>query len=571
VVFNSLHFVWFFVAVYAFYRVLPAVTTVERAHRGQNWLLLIASYYFYAAWDYRFLALLAASTLVDYACGIVLGKLTDQRRRRVVLWLSIGFNLTMLGFFKYFNFFADNLHALFMALGWQLDFVTLRVLLPIGISFYTFVTMSYVIDVYRREIEPTRHLVDFAVFVAYFPHLVAGPILRATALLPQIARPRIVTRAQVREGLWLIAWGFFQKIFVADNLAPLASRVFAPDAHPAGVNVLLGTYAFAFQIYGDFAGYSNIARGTSKLMGIELIENFRFPYLVLTPQAFWRHWHISLSTWLRDYLYKPLGGSRGTAWQTRRNLMITMLLGGLWHGAAWTFILWGLYQAVLLILYRPFEPAFAALKGDRSFGAARPSAALNAGHSFGAARPSAALNGGHSFGAARPSAALKGDRSFGAARPSAALNGGHSFGAARPSAALNGGHSFGAARPSAALNGGRSFGAARRFAAWLLMFHLTGYGWLIFRAPSLDKLRELTYQLFFRFSPAAVDITGLLVPLLLYTTPLLVVHLLEARADDVLVVPRMRVEVRYAIYVATLYLIMLFGNFGGSDFIYFQF
>ena len=473
-VFNSLQFAWFFVLVYALYRVLP--------HRGQNWLLLIASYYFYAAWDYRFVTLLAASTLVDYSCGRVLGRMQDQRRRRIVMWLSIGFNLAMLGFFKYFNFFADSFQALFAAIGWQLDYVTVRILLPIGISFYTFVTMSYVIDVYRREIEPERNVVDFAVFVAYFPHLVAGPILRATALLPQIARPRRITGPQIREGLWLMAWGFFQKIFVADNLAPIASHVFAPDTPATGVNVLLGTYAFAFQIYGDFAGYSNIARGTSKLMGIELIENFRFPYLVTTPQAFWRHWHISLSTWLRDYLYKPLGGSRGTAWQTRRNLLVTMLLGGLWHGAAWTFVLWGLFQGLLLILYRPFEPAFAALAGA---------------------------------------------------------------------------------------SGARA--AARRFAAWFVMFHLTCYGWLIFRAPSFAKLREMTGRLFLDFAPATVDVSGVLVPLLLYTTPLLVVHLVEARADDVLVVPRLRVGVRYSIYVATLYLILLFGNFGGSDFIYFQF
>jgi alginate O-acetyltransferase complex protein AlgI len=466
-VFNSLHFVWFFLVVYALYRMA--------GHRAQNWLLLAASYYFYAAWDYRFVALLAASTLVDYTCGLALGRMTDQRRRRLVMWLSIGFNLSMLGFFKYFNFFADNLHALFAAIGWQLDVVTLRVLLPIGISFYTFVTMSYVIDVYRREIEPTRNLVDFAVFVAYFPHLVAGPILRATALLPQIQRPRHVTADQMRDGLWLIAWGFFQKIFVADNLAPIAAHVFAPGAHPAGVNVLLGTYAFAFQIYGDFAGYSNIARGTSKLMGIELVENFRFPYLVITPQAFWRNWHISLSTWLRDYLYKPLGGSRGTPWQTRRNLLITMLLGGLWHGAAWTFLLWGLYQGVLLILYRPFESTFAAL-------------------------------------------------------------------------------------PQRA-----------RFAAWLVMFHLTCYGWLIFRAPSFAAVRALSHSLFFELHPSAIDVTGILVPLLLYTTPLILVHLIEAWADDLLIVPRLQVGVRYAIYVATLYLIILFGNFGGSDFIYFQF
>jgi len=478
-VFNSLHFVWFFLVVYTIYRVLPAVTSVTRSHRAQNWLLLVASYYFYAAWDYRFLVLLAASTLVDYSCGRILAGMTGQRRRRIVMSLSIGFNLAMLGFFKYFNFFADNLASLFAAIGWHADFVTLRVLLPIGISFYTFVTMSYVIDVYRREIEPTRNLVDFAVFVGYFPHLVAGPILRATALLPQIARPRTIRADQMREGLWLIAWGFFQKIFVADNLAPIAAHVFAPGAQAAGVNVLLGVYAFAFQIYGDFAGYSNIARGTSKLMGIELIENFRFPYLVLTPQAFWRNWHISLSTWLRDYLYIPLGGNRGTEWQTRRNLLITMLLGGLWHGAAWTFVLWGLYQGVLLILYRPFEPAFASLK--------------------------------------------------------------------------------------------RSGAAVLRVAAWFVMFHLTCYGWLIFRAASIGDLGSLTRRLLTRFAPGSIDVTGMLIPLLLYSVPLIVVHLVEARANDVLVVPRLRLAVRYSIYAATLYLIFLFGNFGGSDFIYFQF
>jgi len=488
-VFNSLQFLWFFAAVYALYRAVPALMPPARAHRAQNWLLLVASYYFYAAWDYRFLALLGASTIVDYSCGLAMGSMADQRKRKVVLWLSVAFNLTLLGFFKYFNFFADNLQALFGAIGWQVDDVTLRVLLPIGISFYTFVTMSYVIDVYRREIEPTRNLVDFAVFVAYFPHLVAGPILRATALLPQIARPRLVTSAQMREGGWLIAWGFFQKIFVADNLAPLASHVFAADSHPTGVNVLLGTYAFAFQIYGDFAGYSNIARGTSKWMGIELIENFRFPYLVLTPQAFWRHWHISLSTWLRDYLYIPLGGGRGTPAQTRRNLLITMLLGGLWHGAAWTFILWGLYQALLLIAYRPFEKRLASA-----------------------------------------SAVVTSDNRFGGT--------------------------------------GRF---AARLLAWLVMFHLTCFGWLIFRAPSLGTLGGLTRSLFTQFAAGTADVGGLLVPLLLYTLPLLAVHLREAWADDVLVVPRLRIGVRYAVYAATLYLILLFGNFGGSDFIYFQF
>jgi alginate O-acetyltransferase complex protein AlgI len=465
-VFNSLPFVWFFLIVYTLYRVLP--------HKGQNWLLLIASYYFYAAWDYRFVALLGASTLVDYSCGRLLGRIQDDRRRRLIMWLSIGFNLTLLGFFKYFNFFADNLQALFATVGWRVDFVTLRVLLPIGISFYTFVTMSYVIDAYRREIQPTRNLLDFAVFVAYFPHLVAGPILRARTLLPQIAGRRIVTSAQMREGAWLIAWGFFQKIFVADNLAPLASRIFAPGAHETGINVLLGTYAFAFQIYGDFAGYSNIARGTSKLMGIELIENFRFPYLVRTPQEFWRHWHISLSTWLRDYLYIPLGGNRGSQWRTRRNLMLTMILGGLWHGAAWTFVLWGAYQGLLLIAYRSFDAA-------------------------------------------------------------------------------------------------RWFQRTPRALSWVVMFHLTCLGWLIFRAPSLRQLGTLIDSVFLRVSPSTIDVFGLLVPLLLFTVPLLIVHLCEARADDLLVVPRLPIGVRYSVFVATMYLILLFGNFGGAEFIYFQF
>ncbi len=472
-VFNSLHFVWFFVVVYTLYRVLP--------HGAQNWLLLVASYYFYAAWDWRFLGLLIASTLVDYSCGRALGGTRSPATRRALLCASLGFNLTLLGFFKYFNFFADSLHGVFGALGWQLDFVTVRVLLPVGISFYTFVTMSYVIDVYRREIEPTRDLLDFAVFVAYFPHLVAGPILRASRLLPQISSPRRVSREQIRDGLWLIAWGFFQKIFVADNLAGLVNQVFDPAAHPTGINVLLGTYAFAFQIYGDFAGYSNVARGTSKLMGIELVENFRFPYLVRSPQEFWRHWHISLSTWLRDYLYIPLGGNRGSAAQTNRNLLITMALGGLWHGAAWTFVLWGVYHGLLLIGFRA---------ADR----------IRAVHGW--------LTGSS---------------------------------------------------------------ATARVTSWAVMFHLTCFGWLIFRARSAGQLAAMAGRLAGSFSLSSVNFEGLLVPLAMYVTPLLIVHGCEALYDDLLVVPRLPAGVRYSVYAATFYLTMLFGNFGGAEFIYFQF
>ncbi len=472
-VFNSLHFVWFFLVVYALYRVLP--------HRAQNWLLLVASYYFYAAWDWRFLGLLIGSTLVDFTCGLLLARTGRPARRRLLLSLSLGFNLTLLGFFKYFNFFADNLQTMFGAFGWQLDFVTLRVLLPIGISFYTFVTMSYVIDVYRREIQPTRDLLDFAVFVAYFPHLVAGPILRASRLLVQIDRPRRITAEQMRDGLWLIAWGFFQKVFVADNLAPLVNLVFDPGTHHTGINVLLGTYAFAFQIYGDFAGYSNIARGTSKLMGIELIENFRFPYLVRTPQEFWRNWHISLSTWLRDYLYIPLGGNRGSAGRTRFNLLVTMVLGGLWHGAAWTFVLWGVYHGLLLVAYR----------------AAGRVAFLRAWT--------------------------------------------------------------------------QGAGGVARVTSWAIMFHLTCFGWLLFRARSAQQLGAMTLSLFANFAPGSIQTSELLVPLVMYTTPLLLVHAVQAWYDDVLVVPRLPPLVRYSVYAATFYLTMLFGNFGGAEFIYFQF
>ena len=472
-VFNSLHFLWFFLAVYVLYRLLP--------HRGQNWLLLAASYYFYAAWDWRFLSLLAASTVVDYTAARLIEGSESAKRRKLLLSVSLGFNLTLLGFFKYFNFFSDSLRVLLAGIGWQADFVTLRVLLPVGISFYTFMTMSYVIDVYRREIPATRRFLDFALFVAYFPHLVAGPILRAAKLLPQIELPRTISREQVRDGLWLIAWGYFLKVFVADNLAPLTNAVFEPGTSHAGIDVWLGVYAFAFQIYGDFAGYSNIARGTSKLMGIELLENFRFPYFVRSPQAFWRHWHISLSTWLRDYLYIPLGGSRRGEAQTQRNLLITMVLGGLWHGAAWTFVLWGVYQGLLLVGYRAAERS---------------------------------------------------------------------------------------ARFHAWVQGGAGWARA---SSWFVMFHLTCYGWLIFRARSLDQIGSMTWRMFADLNPLAVSRETLLVPLLLYVTPLVLVHAIEAYADDLLIVPKLPVVVRYSVYAATFYLTILFGNFGGAEFIYFQF
>jgi alginate O-acetyltransferase complex protein AlgI len=467
-VFTSVHFVIFFAVVYSAYRVLP--------HRGQNWLLVLASYYFYAAWDWRFLSLLVGSTVVDYFLARAIARTRDPRRRKHLLWLSLAFNFGVLGFFKYFNFFADSLARLFALIGWNLDPVTLHVILPIGISFYTFMSVSYVIDVYRREIPPAASLLDFAVFVAFFPHLVAGPILRASLLLPQITGPRSISRQQLTDGAWLIGWGLFQKMFVADNLATLVDATFGSPVTPAGGDVLIATYAFAFQIYGDFAGYSNMARGMSKLMGIELNVNFRFPYFVTSPQAFWRHWHISLSTWLRDYLYIPLGGNRGSSWKTKRNLFITMVLGGLWHGAAWTFVLWGVYQGLILVLARTIAER------------------------------------------------------------------------------------------------GRAIGAAwQRVALGVVMFHVTCYGWLIFRAESVQQVVAYTKAVFTRPAISEGSWDLLIVPLVLVLAPLLIVHVHQARHDSELSVMSLPRPVRYALYGAVGYIILLFGDFEGADFIYFQF
>jgi len=357
VVFNSLNFVVFFAVTYGLYLLLP--------HRWQNWMLLVASYYFYASWDWRFLSLLLISTVLDYTCALRIEASENPRVRKAWLALSVSGNLGMLGFFKYWGFFAQNLHRLLGSFGLDVPLPLLHVVLPVGISFYTFQTMSYALDVYRREMPATRSFSGFALNVAFFPHLVAGPIVRTSRLLPQVLNPRRITNERIYHGLWLILWGFFLKCFVADNLAPIADGVFGHSTpHEAGM-VLVGVYAFAFQIFGDFAGYSSIAMGLANLMGFDLGINFRQPYLVTNPQDFWKHWHISLSTFLRDYLYVPLGGNRGSRWATYRNLTITMLLGGLWHGAAWNFVAWGAYHGTLLAGHR-------ALTESRRKGADRP-------------------------------------------------------------------------------------------------------------------------------------------------------------------------------------------------------
>jgi D-alanyl-lipoteichoic acid acyltransferase DltB (MBOAT superfamily) len=276
-------------------------------------------------------------------------------KRKIFVGISVASNLAILGFFKYFNFFIESAESLVVSLGGDASLYHLNIVLPVGISFYTFQTISYSIDVFRKEIKPTEHFLDFALFVAYFPQLVAGPIERAKNLLPKIISPRQFNYEQIRRGLFLIAWGLFKKIAIADAVATSVNSVYETSGTVSALDVLLATVLFAIQIYCDFSGYSDIARGTSKLMGIELMRNFNLPYFSTNPSEFWRRWHISLSSWLRDYLYIPLGGSKGTLGKTYRNLMMTMLLGGLWHGAAWNFILWGAYQGGILSLHRFFQ------------------------------------------------------------------------------------------------------------------------------------------------------------------------------------------------------------------------
>jgi alginate O-acetyltransferase complex protein AlgI len=341
--FNSLEFWIFFTIVLTLVHLLP--------HRGQNVLLLAASYAFYAFWDWRFLSLLFISTLVDFFAAPLAVPGRSRASRRFAIATSVVVNLGILGFFKYFNFFAESFVDLFGAPQPGTDDVFMNIILPVGISFYTFQTMSYTFDVYAGRIRPVRSLLDLGLYVAFFPQLVAGPIERGARLIPQIVEPRRIDPERMGSACYLIVWGLFKKIFIADTIAHPVNAVYA-SADPTGPEVYLATVGFAVQIFCDFSAYSDIARGLARLMGFELMLNFNLPYLARSPADFWRRWHISLSTWLRDYLYIPLGGNRRGKWNTYRNLMITMLLGGLWHGAAYNFLLWGFYHGVLLILQR---------------------------------------------------------------------------------------------------------------------------------------------------------------------------------------------------------------------------
>ena len=349
--FNSLLFIGFFVLVYAVY------LRLNRWYKAQNVLLLIAGYVFYGWWDWRFLALIAAVTIVNFRAGNAISRTDDLRKRQIHLISALVLSLSGLGFFKYFNFFADSAIAMLNLVGIKLDSVTLNIILPIGISFYTFQALTYPLDLYFGRLRQPSGLLEFATFTSFFPQLLAGPIERATNMLPQFGRRRTITADNINVALYLILWGYFKKIVIADNAALIANRIFDNYTQYRGLDLLVGVLAFAIQIYCDFSGYSDIARGLAKLMGFELMVNFKLPYLATNLADFWRRWHISLTSWFRDYLWWnmvkkiPMTGTVGAQVRWNAALVAVFLISGLWHGAAYNYILWGGFHGVLLVIY----------------------------------------------------------------------------------------------------------------------------------------------------------------------------------------------------------------------------
>ncbi len=348
--FNQYVFWIFFAVVIVLY--------YSASFRWQNRILLVAGYVFYGTWNWRFLFLLGGTTVMDYFVGLAITRARTPRAKKGFLLISITANLLLLGFFKYYGFFSHELLGMLAKVGIHASLPVLHVILPVGISFYTFQELSYTIDVYRGRTKAVTYFPDFALYVSFFPQLVAGPIERSDHLIPQVLNPRRHEKGDFAAGLFMVLTGLFRKVVIADNMAALANAVFSrPTAQLTGPECLMGLYAFALQIYGDFSGYSSIAQGIARWMGFRLMDNFRMPYLAISPSDFWQRWHISLSTWLRDYVYIPLGGNRRGSFFTYRNLMLTMAIGGLWHGANWTYICWGIYHGLLLCAWRPFERA----------------------------------------------------------------------------------------------------------------------------------------------------------------------------------------------------------------------
>lgn len=342
--FNSIEFLIFLPIVFALYLLSSKKLLI------QNILLLVASYTFYGWWDYRFLLLILASTVVDFLIGIKIYKSSATLNKRLWLGVSLVFNLGLLGFFKYYNFFIQSFLQLLDGFGYQSQSIfTIKIILPVGISFYTFQTMSYSIDIYKDKLKPTNDFISFAAFVSFFPQLVAGPIERASNLLPQLLSKRKISINNFSAGLKLVIYGFFKKVVIADSLAPTVNDIFSNYTDYSGGTLILGAILFAFQIYGDFSGYSDIAIGIARIFGFNLMTNFNYPYFSKTISDFWRRWHISLSTWFRDYLYIPLGGSKVSKGNAIRNVFIIFLVSGFWHGANWTFLVWGAIHALIFI------------------------------------------------------------------------------------------------------------------------------------------------------------------------------------------------------------------------------
>ncbi|MCF6294474.1 MAG: MBOAT family protein [Flavobacteriaceae bacterium] len=342
--FNSFEFLIFLPTVFLLYWFV-----FKKKLSWQNLLILVVSYVFYAWWDWRFLSLIIFSSIIDYTCGLQIEKAQLKNKRKLWLAISMLVNLGFLGVFKYFNFFSESLAEAFLKLGYEFDALTLNVILPVGISFYTFQTMSYTIDVYRNKLKPTKDIIAFFAFVSFFPQLVAGPIERATNLLPQFYKKRKFNYTNAVDGLRQILWGLFKKIVIADNCALIVNQVFENQGEYNSSSLIIAAVFFAFQIYGDFSGYSDIAIGTARLFGFNLMQNFAFPYFSRDIAEFWRRWHISLSTWFRDYLYIPLGGSKGGTKMKIRNTFAIFLVSGFWHGANWTFLAWGFLNALYFL------------------------------------------------------------------------------------------------------------------------------------------------------------------------------------------------------------------------------
>ncbi len=359
-IFHSLQFVLFFAVVFTVY--------LSLGHRLQNRFLLLASYFFYGSWDWRFLFLIILTTLTDFFCAKAIHATSEKNIKKRYIAVSCFINLGILAVFKYYNFFMENFTALFAAFGYDVSGPVINILLPVGISFYTFQSMSYTLDVYRKQVKPAGNVLDYALYVAFFPQLVAGPIERAKHLLPQVLAPRTLSQKAIKQAVILILVGVFKKLFIADNLADIVNPVFAPDADPSSAMVLIAGYAFLFQVYCDFSAYTDIARGVSKLMGFELMDNFRAPYLARNLQDFWNRWHISLTTWIRDYLYYPLAFTRFKKKSIPPYFVtvLTFTIMGLWHGAAWGFVLWGIYNGIALAIYGKLSKYIPKVKKEAS-------------------------------------------------------------------------------------------------------------------------------------------------------------------------------------------------------------